>query len=371
MNGSRQSFLFVFPTATLGGAERVMFNLITYLLREGHQVTVYVMSRGIQPGWEGISSFPNARMIVRDYPSEKTSLPMFFVSMIGLSVSGRFDVVFSSHTHVNAVLSLLRKLVLIRCRVMVARESTFIFERFFGARRLIFRFLYRVMYGAQDLLVCQTEKMRASLLGSLGYCPARRAVVIPNPVNLENIEAMRSVPLPAGLPFSLNVVACGRFVEIKGFDKLVDAFAAIACEFPMVGLVLIGDGPCDEALRRQVIDCGLEGRVHFAGRQENPINWLARADVGVISSLKEGFPNVLLEMMAAGTRAIVSTPCTDGLDDIPGILVLREASVDAIADGLRGVLGCPEDRSAAYARYVAECRSVSAFWREVEVAVSR
>lgn len=365
MKGGVGSFLFVFPTAILGGAERVMFNLIMHLLRNGHNVTVYIMSRGEQPGWDDVKQFPNAKLLVKNYPSEKRSLPMFFLSMVRLSSSSRFDLVFSSHTHVNAVLSLMRRLGLLRCKAMVARESTFIFERFFGVKRLIFRFMYRFLYGAQDLLICQTEMMRKSLVDSLGFLPAKRVDVLPNPVNIDSISFMRRAPLERKMPFDMNIVGCGRLVEIKAFDRLIGGFALIASRYPQVGLIIIGDGPCRDNLRQRVADLGLEGRVFFAGRQDNPINWFAHADVGVICSVKEGFPNVLLEMMAAGTKYVVTTPCTDGLASIPGINVLDDCSIEAIAKGLLVAVTDRPDRSENYISYVVANRSVSAFWNRI------
>lgn len=364
------SLLFVFPTAVLGGAERVMFNLIMYLLKRGHNVTVYIMSRGEQPGWDGVKSFPNARLLIKDYPSEKSSLPMFFLSMLRLSFSSRFDLVFSSHTHVNAALSLMRKLGLLRCRAMVARESTFIFERYFGVVRLIFYVMYRFFYGAQDLLICQTEMMKKSLIHSLDFVPVKRIHVLPNPVNIENVTSMSQEPLKQAMPFAVNVVGCGRLIEIKAFDRLITGFSRIAPKYPMAGLVIIGDGPCREDLERLAEDAGLASRVFFAGRQDNPINWFAHADVGVISSVKEGFPNVLLEMMAAGTRQVISTPCTDGLASIPNIKLLRDGSVEAIAEGLDLALANKPNMANEYRKYIADNRSVSAFWHKVEALVA-
>ena len=127
-----KKILIVLPTAVLGGAERVMFNLADFLLNEGHQVTVYAMSRGVQSGWETLTAKPGFSLTARSYKSEKTSLLSFVISMHSLSRKHRFDYVFSSHTHVNAALSFMRRLRILRCTHLVSRESTFVFERFFG-----------------------------------------------------------------------------------------------------------------------------------------------------------------------------------------------------------------------------------------------
>ena len=57
------------------------------------------MSRGEQVGWESIIAHPNFEMIIKNYKSEKTSLPVFFFNIFYLSHINSYDYSFSSHTH--------------------------------------------------------------------------------------------------------------------------------------------------------------------------------------------------------------------------------------------------------------------------------
>ena len=64
------------------------------------------------------------------------------------------------------------------------------------------------------------------------------------------------------------------------------------------------------------MDClGLDGEVFLPGFVENPYVWLARASIFALSSMWEGFPNVLLEALACGLP-VVSTDCPSGPSDI-------------------------------------------------------
>lgn len=369
MTEGEKTALFVFPTAILGGAERVMFNVIAHLLDSGYRVTVYIMSRGRQPGWEHLAGHANMTLIIKDYASEKSSLGAFFFALVTLSYRSRFDYVFSSHTHVNAVLSLLRKLGLLRCRFLVARESTFIFDRFFGLKRFIFLCMYRFFYGAQDLLVCQTERMKTALLGSLGFSPARQVMVIPNPVNIQNIDRLRREDAPSGLAFPRLVVGCGRLVGLKKFDLLIAAYAEVAQDFLDYGLVIVGDGPDRLALEQLAESLGLAGKVVFTGRESNPVKWFAQAAIGVISSEREGFPNVLIEMMAAGTQAVITTPCTDGVVGLPGVEVVAACDTASIAAALRQAMSNPVNNASRYREYIEDFRSVDYFWSRVTQSV--
>lgn len=358
--------LFVFPTAILGGAERVMFNLIYYLLNKNFHITVYIMSRGKQSGWEKIENHPNINIIIKDYPSEKTSLIPFLKDIFRISRKDNFKYTFSSHTHINALISFLKKIHFFKSEFIISRESTFIFERFFGLWRIIFKLIYRFMYGKQNLIICQTERMKASLISNLGYKPAKTIEVIPNPVNLDYIDEQLSSSELARKPFPVLIVGCGRLIPLKKFDYLIKAFSRLEREFPRVGLVIIGNGPERENLDKLVKKLNIQNKVIFTEKISNPIQWFAKADIGVISSEIEGFPNVLIEMMASGTKQVITTPCTDGVNHIPHISITESCSVQAIEKSIHNYLCNPIDMSTENQRYIRDNRSVEAFWQKVE-----
>lgn len=357
--------LFVFPTAILGGAERVMFNVIYDLLLNNHNVTVLIMSRGKQRGWGRLNKFSNLNMIVYDYPSEKKSLIPLVIKLMNLSRIEKFDYIFSSHTHINGLLSFLKKFGLFSGSIQISRESTFIFSRFFGVKRIIFKAIYKFMYGKQDLIICQTQEMKDSLVKSLGYFPAKRVEVIPNPVNINYIQESINDVNKKNI-----IVACGRFMSLKKFDFLIEAFSKINKDYENYKLILIGDGEEKDNLKALCVNLNICDKVIFTGKIDNPIEWFADAKIGVISSQIEGFPNVLLEMMAAGTDYIISTPCTDGVFQLPSITVTESCSIDHLANALNLALSNEYNNSYIYQKYIMENRSANHFWNQT-VKLSR
>ena len=360
--------LLVSPTGILGGAERVLHSVATYLVDRGWDVTFYIMSRGGQPGWDDLVAQENFRLIISSSPSEKKSLPKFLISIIKLSKEEGFDFVFSSHTHINALLSLFKRIGALKVKYLVGRESTFIFERFVGLKRRAFYCLYRFFYGSHDVLICQTLNMKTSLESALGFSPAKKVLVVPNPINIKRIdEGLSSGDVFHAVPDGAKkIICCGRLVPIKGFYLLLEAFSRLRISGFNVFLVIVGDGPEKERLIEAASRLGVENEVFFAGHQLNPAAWFDGADVGVISSEREGFPNVVLEMMAARVKRIVSTPCTDGLSILPEIDIASEYSVAALSLSLAKVLRENTDNSNEYRKYVDNNRSVSAFWAEIE-----
>ena len=354
--------LFVFPTAILGGAERVMFNTIYYLLNRGDSVSVVIMSRGVQQGWEKLMSFPNFNFIVFDYSSEKRAIIPLVIFLMKIS-GKKFHTIFSSHTHINGLLSFLKKIGFFKEAILISRESTFIFERFYGLMRWIFKFIYRFMYGKQDLIICQTQRMKESLINSLGFYPAKNIESLSNPVNIDYIDNLKFENNDISYEY---IVACGRLIPIKKIDFLIEAFSKLSKKFNYLNLVIIGEGPEEYKLKKIVSDLNLEARVIFTGKINNPIKWFNSAKLGVISSEIEGFPNVIIEMMASGTKNIITTPCTDGVLDLPNVFVTEECSVKSLQIAIEKILNQNIDNSIVYRKYIEDFRSVDIFWKQIE-----
>lgn len=98
----------------------------------------------------------------------------------------------------------------------------------------------------------------------------------------------------------LNVVALGRLCHQKGYDLMLDTFAAAVEQRPDLRLYIIGDGPDRQALEEQRERLGLADKVTFLGNQPNPYRFMARMDAFLSTSRYEGQPLNIMEAMAVG-----------------------------------------------------------------------
>ena len=185
--------------------------------------------------------------------------------------------------------------------------------------------------------------------------PGSRLAVIPNAVRwpLQDGEPALAPTYSAGRRY---VLAAGRLHPVKGFDRLVTAFATIAERFPDWDLVILGEGDCRTELEQQIHDLGLGERVTLPGRVGNISQWYLASDLYALSSRTEGLSNTLLEAMAAGL-APVAVDCDTGpreiiRDGIDGILVSPPDDADALAAHLSDLMAHPDKRQALARRAV-------------------
>ena len=176
-----------------------------------------------------------------------------------------------------------------------------------------------------------------------------RGCVIPNPspsVDIHEHSSGKVLDKP-------SLIAVGRLEEQKGFDLLLQAFAKLKDRYPEWKLIVLGEGSLRselESLRNQL---GLAERVDFRGVVKNPHDFLKQADIFVMSSRFEGFPNALCEAMACGLP-VISTDCPSGpreiiREDIDGILVPNE-DVSALAAAMERLMCGEEERKRLAAR---------------------
>jgi glycosyltransferase involved in cell wall biosynthesis len=205
--------------------------------------------------------------------------------------------------------------------------------------------LRRTVYRYSQGLIVQTRTV-AQWLAQSGI-PLPPVTVIANPV-------LAAVPRALDSPSSAGyLLAVGRLVEQKGFDLAIAALASLAQSGVELELVIAGEGPCEAALRQQAEQLQLGGRVRLIGRAHDIGALLAGAFAFVLPSRYEGFPNVLLEALAAGVPTIAAD-CESGPREI-------------LADGTYGIL-VPCKDSEALAAAVLRLRRDSGLQAELRRA---
>jgi glycosyltransferase involved in cell wall biosynthesis len=352
--------LFIVITDYPGGAERVTFSLAAELAtRSGWEVEVKIVCSKLTDSFSERVLPPSVRVSYGPAQNWFLAFPLLPFRLM----FRRYDLVFTTHVYTNAVLSLLRRTRLVRTGRLVLRESMSLFDRFTGLKARRFPWLYRA-YGGEDLIIAQTSYMADHVTPWLPAVSASHLRALPNPVNAKAIQSAALQPIEPALRERLavrrNVLFCGRLVEFKRPRSALAAFRSALAGDPAAQLVFLGAGPLEGELRRQSEEAGLSGRVLFLGFRTNPYPVMAACQYGLVTSANEGFPNVVVEMMACGLRKIVVTPCAGGLGELPGVTVTQTLEEGEIAQALRAAVEQAQDFSEDY-RGFAATRSVSAY----------
>lgn len=174
--------------------------------------------------------------------------------------------------------------------------------------RFMTRLLIPPAYNIANLVLANSEAIKQDLIKTMHV--RKPIAVIYNPVNIPLIEQKMEAPVSFNKEQgAFYFIAVGNFRKEKNFPLLIQAFNILSD--PSCRLILVGDGPDKIKMEQLLADAGTSNRVIFTGMERNPYKWMKLADAFVLSSNVEGFPNVLLEALAAGKPAI-STDCFSG-----------------------------------------------------------
>ena len=337
--------LFTIHSLSGGGAERVTITLANYWAGKGWRVTIVTMVG------------KDSDFYVLDDRINHIALDLVYSS------STILHSVYHNLVRVRALRAVLRSekpdvaiAMMVTANALLALAGTGLGIELFGSERNyppamqigpVWEKIRRWTYPKLSMLVAQTAKESDWFRKNTAV---RNIAVIPNPVNYPIAAQAPRVSPDAELEMSgcdRTLLAVGRLVEQKGFDRLIAAFASISRKYPRWDLIILGEGHLRGALEMQALALEVSERVHMPGLVGNVGDWFESADIYVLTSRFEGFPNTLLEALAYGLPA-VAIDCDVGPRDIlshsvDGLLVSQD-DPEALVSALEQLMSDSEMR---------------------------
>jgi glycosyltransferase involved in cell wall biosynthesis len=305
--------VIVIDSLVCGGAERVAVNLANHWATQGRQITVVTLAHQdldfyrLDPAVQRVALGLETNHRKSIFTVLKRSLQRAW-TIRHLLRRVEPDIAIAFMTVSNVLLAG----AAIGCKRLVTIGT----EHIYPPRQPLpfpWNWVRQVLYGRLSAVTAVTSEIAAWLKSSTH---AQRVETIPNPATWPIPRQQPVVSPQALLPASCRVVlAVGRLVDQKQFNHLITAFAHIAQDHPGWFLVILGEGQEREALQAQIKQAGMTGRVFLPGQVGNMADWYQRADLYVMSSKYEGFPNTLVEALCYGLPA-VSYDCETGPRDI-------------------------------------------------------
>lgn len=332
-----------------GGAERVAVNLANSFVKRGYSVDIVLMcSRG-----ELLYDLdPKIRVV--DLNVQR--IRWILLSLIRYFREKKPDAVLACIWPLTMIALWARFISRIRTRVVVAEHTSWSRSELLNkySTSWIIRTTMHLFFPYADGIISVSQGS-ADDLSHFATLDRGAISTIYNPV-VDNSQA--SVVAPPSTPAGwcqgshYRVLAVGTLKKIKDYPTLLNAFAALRQQVD-ARLLILGEGDCRTELVAQALRLGISDSVFMPGFVKDTKPYYLHANLHVLSSTGEGFGNVIVEALEAGTP-VVSTDCLSGPREILcdgryGRLV-PVGDVEALALAMQASLTSIHDRAALIAR---------------------
>ena len=332
-NKNRKKIFFLIHEMSAGGATRVILNLVNNLDRDTFDIHLVVFNN------KGVF-LSKVKNDVSLHNLNSSRVLFGTHKLISLLLTQKPDIVFTGITHINLTIAMWIPILKVHLKdtKFITREvsiPTLRAKKQKKSRKI--DYIYRKIISRFDVIIAQSQYMKKDLV-SYYNIDAERVTVVNNPLDLKSINKRlteRYDKRKLLLADKINIVAVGMLRKEKAFERLLRVFSILDNRYH---LNIIGEGVQRKILEYKIESLNIKDRVTLWGLQENPYIYMREAKLVVLSSLYEGFPNVLLEANACGTFVIANSCAGVGeeiiQDGINGILV-EENNIDEFAKAIK------------------------------------
>jgi len=283
--------VFIISSLGSGGAERVLINLANYFSKN---YEIYIITFSTEkPFYELNKNIKLVQLDLLKNSKNKFESLLNTIKRIGIlkktlkQINADVNISFMTHTNILSIIA-----------SKLNNQKIIISERiaydFYNSK--ILNLIRRFVYPFAKILITQTKADNAN------YNFLNNVEVIYNPISFIDCDIKKE-----------NIIlAVGRLDKQKGFDTLIDVYSKIDTDWK---LYIAGEGNERKNLEKLIKKLKLENKVILFGKVKNVFDFYSKASIFVLSSKKEGFPNVLLEAMSCGC-AVVSFDCPYGPSEI-------------------------------------------------------
>lgn len=342
-----KKILFILPSLSVGGLERVQVSIANALARRGHDVTVMILN----PNRELAGDLDErVRLVYKPYKPHPIMSKIPYIrhkfyddgmwetratpkTLYKYYVGNeKYDVeigffrglpvkIISGSTNKNSI-----KLAWVHNDF---KKCDGVFNNFRNIKDA------KKAYNQFDRIVAVSNQARGSFVEVMGY--SEKAITIYNLLPINAIVEMSHEEIQE-IKHRKTVCSVGRLTEQKSYDRLLNAVSRLSADGFDFDLWLIGDGGEKEKLQTITKEKGLQN-VTFLGKQTNPYKYMSKADLYVCSSLYEGYNLTVAEALILGVPTL-STNCTGPCEILDGgkYGVIVENSEDGLYFGIKELL---------------------------------
>lgn len=301
-----KKILFLIDNLKGGGAEKAIKILAEGLEEKGLIPTIVFLENQ-----KDYTLLPSIRTFALAKKATQFSFIFLFFKLLRILIEIKPDVVYATNTK-SQILLLLTKGLINTKRIINIQVDL---QKQYIGRSFIF-FILSKLFHVADGYSFISRGLYETLQDVL---PKKPTYFLPNAIDFREIDRLKNSSLPDEyLPIFRKpcIITVGRLTEQKGQWILLRAFAQIQLD---AHLVILGTGEKEAELKKLAQELKIEKKVFFLGFQSNPFMFLAHARIFILSSLWEGFGNVIVEAMRC-SLPVISTDCPSGPGEILGLI---------------------------------------------------
>jgi len=306
----KKNILIIIPTLSGGGAEKVAANLSKvlskkynlYLIIFQNEITYDYSGKIINLGLMGKNNFFSKLSVFLKRIIKLKKIKKKY--NIDLSIS------FLDSGNIVNIISKYKDKTILSIRNFKSKENNGVYSK-------IYAFMIKKLFNKANKIVSISDLAKEDLINNFNI-KRDKIITIYNPYDLDDIDNKQKEKIENEYKKIFEkptIITAGRLHYQKAHWSLIKSFYIAKKDIKNLQLVILGKGDLEKDLKKLCKDLNLENSVHFLGYQINPYKYIKNADIFVLSSLYEGFPNALVEAMSCG-KPVISTDCPSGPREI-------------------------------------------------------
>lgn len=293
MSLKKHKILFLTPSLNYGGAEKN----IRFLVENLH--TNFEIILCIQ----NFAEYNNDHLKIVNLNKSRFIYSIF--DIIKLILVEKPKLIFSSSIQINIFLGFVKYFFKVKT---IIRETNIPSQRFKYSTKKIPYYLRKYFLKKNDAIICQSNDMYFDFMRhyKLKKLHQKKIIVIPNPVTNINLKNNCSNK-------ENNLITIGSLTPKKGYERVFKAIKDLDLDFKYN---ILGSGELNESLHKLMAEYGLANKISFNGQKKNVYDYLSNAQLFLLGSYIEGFPNVILESLSVGTPCLIFKDSLGGQKEI-------------------------------------------------------
>lgn len=313
-----KNLAIITPTLANGGAERIISTLSqSTILKEQYSLKIITFDNSSKDYLFECDVIDLRERFSKELNAIKPIRFLNYIKIINkIKNEMQFDIVLSFMENMGIVNAITKK-----NETAIHAVSSYLSGQFDYSKSIkknlyvyLFRLLIRIFFNKLDGILTISKESKVDLIENFKILK-KKIIVSYNPYDIKMINKMSEKDQIQKDSNIIRIVNMGSLIDVKAQWNILRAFQILVEENNQLELLFIGRGENEQYLKNMTNKYHLNAKVKFIGYDTNPFKYLKNSDIYIMSSVREGLPNALIEAMVCGLP-VIATDCSSGPREI-------------------------------------------------------